>query len=592
MPTQLDPYTLQSLLQSLPDIQGRQRRAKKLRSYQERFADMAARRSEPRNHTRTINGGLYETVPTYRTDYSDYGDRIVGVLGDYFTGRSADKAEAEHEDTRNAASLGVVEQIGQQRKLPQNQRTGPTEASMRAYLGMIGGPDAKEIGVGSSTVRSTQKLANGNLGLVTDAGIEDTGIPFDYAVDNKTNTVTGETFSIGRSGAGRGQASPVQVQGGEFAPGVPFGGAQPQQQGPQPIPPEEAEDLFQRVENAESGPYGQGAVSPKGARGVMQLMPATARMMEQALGLPPGSTDTDASANRQAGRAYLGKLYEQFGDKRLALMAYNWGPGNVRKWQAAGSDVAAVPEETRNYVTKILGAETTATPLPGISGPLGAPVGGVGGAGGGGQTPGATLNLGGTQAEEEAKLRAQTALKPQLEGDVKAATLSAEARAAAKSALPQARQNLNQMVTEANRLMSMPGFEGILGGSLPGALPHEGKVGQMMKGILSLASPERSDAMASYENLAGQVYRNAFESLRGGGQITEKETERVAAAYGRLQRTQTPEAFRAALADMVSAYQAGIKKLEAAAAGAAPAAPQAPAAPAFQLPQGWGVSVE
>jgi soluble lytic murein transglycosylase-like protein len=84
------------------------------------------------------------------------------------------------------------------------------------------------------------------------------------------------------------------------------------------------------------------AVSPKGAVGVMQLMPATAR----ALGVDP----RDASANLEGGAAYLAQLLRAFnGDLTLALAAYNAGPDAVRQY-------AGVPPfpETKAFVDAIL----------------------------------------------------------------------------------------------------------------------------------------------------------------------------------------------------------------------------------------------
>lgn len=91
------------------------------------------------------------------------------------------------------------------------------------------------------------------------------------------------------------------------------------------------------------------AVSPKGAIGVMQLMPATAAQ----LGVDP----TDAQQNIQGGVTYLSQLYQQFGSWDAALAAYNWGPGNVASAQSAyGSDwLSYAPSETQNYVSTILG---------------------------------------------------------------------------------------------------------------------------------------------------------------------------------------------------------------------------------------------
>ena len=92
------------------------------------------------------------------------------------------------------------------------------------------------------------------------------------------------------------------------------------------------------------------AVSPKGAVGVMQLMPATAR----AMGVDP----RDSAANLDAGAAYLAQMLRTFnGDLTLALAAYNAGPQAVRQY-------AGVPPfpETKAFVGAILGrlADTVA----------------------------------------------------------------------------------------------------------------------------------------------------------------------------------------------------------------------------------------
>jgi soluble lytic murein transglycosylase-like protein len=86
------------------------------------------------------------------------------------------------------------------------------------------------------------------------------------------------------------------------------------------------------------------AVSPKGARGLMQLMPETARLY--------GVADAqDARANIDAGARYLRDLLAYFsGDVELALAAYNAGPGAVVK---AGMRIPPY-RETRAYVPAIL----------------------------------------------------------------------------------------------------------------------------------------------------------------------------------------------------------------------------------------------
>jgi len=74
------------------------------------------------------------------------------------------------------------------------------------------------------------------------------------------------------------------------------------------------------------------AVSQTGARGLMQLMPDTARELERKLGMKPGQTDTDPVANKKAGTYYFTELMKKYdGNEEYALAAYNAGPGTVDK---------------------------------------------------------------------------------------------------------------------------------------------------------------------------------------------------------------------------------------------------------------------
>lgn len=112
------------------------------------------------------------------------------------------------------------------------------------------------------------------------------------------------------------------------------------------------------VERVESG-GDHSAVSPKGARGVMQLMPGTIR--DPGFGVTPPRDNSEAE-NRRVGQEYLDAMHNRYGDPKLALMAYNWGPGNVDKWIKNGRNPNAVPQETRGYVSKIMGPNAMATP--------------------------------------------------------------------------------------------------------------------------------------------------------------------------------------------------------------------------------------
>ncbi|HEV8472244.1 MAG TPA: transglycosylase SLT domain-containing protein [Methylomirabilota bacterium] len=113
----------------------------------------------------------------------------------------------------------------------------------------------------------------------------------------------------------------------------------------------------------EESSYYPRAVSRAGARGLMQLMPATARPMADLRGLAfeGGGVLDDPRANLEMGAAFLAGLMKEFGDPRLALAAYNAGPRRVRDWWKARrtSDpevfVEQIPyDETRQYVKRVM----------------------------------------------------------------------------------------------------------------------------------------------------------------------------------------------------------------------------------------------
>lgn len=71
------------------------------------------------------------------------------------------------------------------------------------------------------------------------------------------------------------------------------------------------------------------ATSPKGARGLMQVMPATHNAIAAALGV--SGDPYDPAVNLAVGTSFLRRLIDRFPDRRDAITAYNAGPGNVSK---------------------------------------------------------------------------------------------------------------------------------------------------------------------------------------------------------------------------------------------------------------------
>jgi soluble lytic murein transglycosylase-like protein len=106
-------------------------------------------------------------------------------------------------------------------------------------------------------------------------------------------------------------------------------------------------DLLRAVIQAESG-YNRFAVSPKGAQGLMQLMPGTAAAL--------GVTDAfDVRQNIAGGAAYLRQQLDRFGSLDLALAAYNAGPAAVSRHNG----IPPFPE-TQNYVARVMASYAAA----------------------------------------------------------------------------------------------------------------------------------------------------------------------------------------------------------------------------------------
>jgi len=108
------------------------------------------------------------------------------------------------------------------------------------------------------------------------------------------------------------------------------------------------------------------ALSGAGARGLMQLMPATARDIAAKLGLPYSTQRLfdDPAYNITLGSYYIGLRRDNFANAAMAIAAYNAGAGNVRKWLVMNGDprtgvdpvdwVEMIPiQETRNYVQRV-----------------------------------------------------------------------------------------------------------------------------------------------------------------------------------------------------------------------------------------------
>ena len=133
-----------------------------------------------------------------------------------------------------------------------------------------------------------------------------------------------------------------------------------------PSPPDEATSLS--IMRQESN-FDVAAISPSGARGLMQLMPFTAKAVAKKLGrrVSVPTLTVDAQENMLLGTSYLQEVLDRFaGSLPLAAAAYNAGPHRVDQWLADNGDprtnavamtdwLELIPfAETRNYVQRVL----------------------------------------------------------------------------------------------------------------------------------------------------------------------------------------------------------------------------------------------
>lgn len=103
------------------------------------------------------------------------------------------------------------------------------------------------------------------------------------------------------------------------------------------------------IEKVESGGK-PGLVSPKGAEGVMQVMPMT--QVDPGFGVVPAK-DKSPEELKRVGRDYYAAMQKKYGDDTLAAIAYNMGPGKTDAWLAKGGEFNQLPKETQEYIGRV-----------------------------------------------------------------------------------------------------------------------------------------------------------------------------------------------------------------------------------------------
>lgn len=149
----------------------------------------------------------------------------------------------------------------------------------------------------------------------------------------------------------------------------------------------------------------------------------------------------------------------------------------------------------------------------------------------------------------------------QIPKDVKgeaAAQAAGKDQGAAQAALPGAEMNAQTMLQSLNDMAAHPGKKGAVG-DFYGRMPEATLIGEPKEFVNRL------------NQVKGQAFLKAFESLKGGGAITEQEGAKAAAAMERMNRATTEKEFDSAVADLRAVITKGIEvQRQKAAGGAAP----------------------
>lgn len=170
-----------------------------------------------------------------------------------------------------------------------------------------------------------------------------------------------------------------------------------------------------------------------------------------------------------------------------------------------------------------------------------------------GNSPAGVPSASPTASPTASPYKAPTA-DPTLQGEITAAREGAKSDLERAEVAPQKIANAETSLALIDQALQHPGFDENYG--LMGMVPNR-------------PGSESANAGALLEQLRGKAFLQAFETLKGGGQITEREGIAAQNAYARLQSSQSPAAARRALTEMRTAIAEGIRKLKQ--SGGAPA---------------------
>ena len=153
--------------------------------------------------------------------------------------------------------------------------------------------------------------------------------------------------------------------------------------------------------------------------------------------------------------------------------------------------------------------------------------------------------------ETAARMKQQLEYEPKIKSRVTEADIVAKAAADARVNLPKAENQAQDALNLINSIGNDPGLSTVVGAPNPlqGRIPFIGNV---------VGSPA-ADFQAKLDQLGGKQFLEAFEALKGGGQITEVEGKKATSAIARMQTSQSEKAFKEALGELKGIVQRGVE---------------------------------
>ena len=128
-----------------------------------------------------------------------------------------------------------------------------------------------------------------------------------------------------------------------------------------------------------------------------------------------------------------------------------------------------------------------------------------------------------------------------------------------RSGLEARSDTARNMLATIESVVGRPAGNGLTAIEANPALP--GILG-LVEGLLPAKTQAQADLMAKYDQITGRAFLEAFETLKGGGQITETEGIKATQALGRLQRTQSPKVFKESLYEFSDIVRQGLARAQ------------------------------